>query len=834
MLLIMSKIVTIFVGLLCVEGAGSKVLTKNFENSQLLFREEGSLINKATFVHVKFPVDMTKSLSEIAGFISLLQNAQGSANRPTGYPAYHTLEAPIILNSTIRTDSASAQTLVEGAAFLSTFLAEQEEEGNEHPRPVDHEKENITRDGFVLRPRQLFESEISYEASVTEEYKRFRESRQKTLEMEKRIEELLEIQEKSNSTIKETVKGIVKALKQIHLSRNDVLATCSKLLSQGRDELQETLAISPRESAEDLIHSRTKRFIGEIMAGVALGLATSNSLRIQDLEIELEKFSLQFNGLVDATSLLGERFGSLSLDYEIHKRFFLSLSSQDMSKIITQVMLLNEEVHLMNRRIKSTIMAAQYRRLSPEMISGKELEKLFIVLHDISVQQNARMLIGQPSDIYSLQATYGFDDEKGIFAVYVHVPFVESDQELKLLKFVPFPLGISKELNATVMPKVGDQVYLALIPTPEPAKDANGPMPHYYRTMSESDLLSCEKLGKVHLCGGRNTLRTDIESSCIGSLWLQEHSHIEKNCDLEFSESREFVAKMSARQWMVYSPDPMTKNAYCGSSRKQTSFPVRFGLFTEITLPEDCKLVLWKHVLTTDKNLDYELETTSFDWSYDKTIFDNIVNGDHHLLGAIRSLVNNKKQFAMGDLSHLKYFYERVNYSTDSIWRALADLDLWSWFKSGLVTVGIVGVLILLFVIISSGLLKKCCCFPGLCCCGRERPEPVVNFVEAPPPYAEIVQPSAPLMRPGTPATLRRNNSIISVATAFREPGAISERSGARAQEQGEPGYTSCNPGPPPVPGLSLKDFQCFDCDRNRNIKTGCVGSWIISDETTF
>ncbi len=69
--------------------------------------------------------------------------------------------------------------------------------------------------------------------------------------------------------------------------------------------------------------------------------------------------------------------------------------------------------------------------------------------------------------------------------------------------------GVSQSLgaNTTVTPKV-DKDLIAV------GKH------HQYKILGQTDLAACTKLGQNFLCEGRSVLRTDIEDSCLGALYL--------------------------------------------------------------------------------------------------------------------------------------------------------------------------------------------------------------------------------------------------------------------------------------------------------------------------
>jgi len=172
--------------------------------------------------------------------------------------------------------------------------------------------------------------------------------------------------------------------------------------------------------------------------------------------------------------------------------------------------------------------------------------------------------------------------------VALHVPMVEVGQQLGLTEFIPYPLKQSLKVNATIIPEVGDYRFLAIIPKKGTGSQDSLVPAHSCRVFNTAEIDSCFRLGTVRICAGRNTLHTDIENSCVGSLWLREESLIQKNCEMFISKRQEFVAKMDVNKWMVFLPDTSARTLECGKKTET----IRFETKTEITLPEDCKVEL--------------------------------------------------------------------------------------------------------------------------------------------------------------------------------------------------------------------------------------------------
>ena len=174
--------------------------------------------------------------------------------------------------------------------------------------------------------------------------------------------------------------------------------------------------------------------------------------------------------------------------------------------------------------------------------------------------------------------------------VALHVQMVEEGQELGLKELIPYPLKQWLKVNATIVPEVGDYQFLAVIPKKGTGTQDSLVPAHSYRVFNTAEIDSCFRLGTVQICAGRNTLHTDIENLCVGSLWLREESLIQKNCEMSVRK------KSSSLKWT-------TKNGYCFHQKPH----IEQWNVKQRQKPYDLKLKQKSHYQRIAK------------WNYDKT-----------------------------------------------------------------------------------------------------------------------------------------------------------------------------------------------------------------------
>jgi hypothetical protein len=140
---------------------------------------------------------------------------------------------------------------------------------------------------------------------------------------------------------------------------------------------------------------------------------------------------------------------------------------------------------------------------------------------------------------------------------------------------------------------------------------------HRYKILSHADLTACVQKNHIFLCEGHQVLNTDLESSCLGSLYLQSERGIRENCKLERKPLRETVFQLSATDHLIISPYPHTAQIFC---KNGTHYPIRIRTSSRIHLNPGCTLQLFNHTLRSDQSIRIKTEPLLFPWSFNPLI----------------------------------------------------------------------------------------------------------------------------------------------------------------------------------------------------------------------
>ena len=352
------------------------------------------------------------------------------------------------------------------------------------------------------------------------------------------------------------------------------------------------------------------------------------------------------------------------------------------------------------QRVLNAVAAAQYQRLSPDVLSGEDLQSLYDLIVSHAKENSCTLFIDKPSDLFQIELSHLYDNNTRTLNLFLHVPMVKNNNHLVLKEYLPFPLWQSFHLNASVVPSLGDVKYIAI--TNDGVQDSK--VRGRFRTFTEAELSSCNTLGELYLCPGRNTVRKAASGTCIGGLLKRDPQEIVSFCDMKITKPGEHVARMGYNKWLVSTPKPFSANAICAGAT--TSEPLWIGPQSEVTLPEDCEIELADHVLSTDLNLNTDFEVKAYPCENLPDLFSNFIADPSLLRLVIQGSLTERESLTSGDLQHLKQ--TEIALKNYSVFGDLFDFGgLLTTFKAFASMGAIMFILVSLFII-------------GICCCPKQ------------------------------------------------------------------------------------------------------------------
>ena len=108
-------------------------------------------------------------------------------------------------------------------------------------------------------------------------------------------------------------------------------------------------------------------------------------------------------------------------------------------------------------------------------------------------------------------------------------------------------------------------------------------------------------------------LRTDLEGSCLGAIYLQSQRGVRENCKVERKPLRESVFQVSPTDHIVISPYAHTTQVTC---KNGTHYPIRIQTTSRIHIDPGCTLKLFNHTLRSDESLRLKPEPLLWTWAF--------------------------------------------------------------------------------------------------------------------------------------------------------------------------------------------------------------------------
>jgi hypothetical protein len=263
---------------------------------------------------------------------------------------------------------------------------------------------------------------------------------------------------------------------------------------------------------------------------------------------------------------------------------------------------LNIEKEIKDRLEKAThvTQVAQNHRLAVDFLPADQLPNLYKKLEQQARTIDHKLIITQPSDLFQLELSYFYDGTQ--LQMLLHVPTVPKDSTLRLLKLHPFPLPLNK--NYSIIPMVQDDL-LAI----------SAGFNRYSAQLSSVDLLGCHAINNIYLCERHGVLGKQLNTSCLGALYLQNFQLAQEYCPLHIRPAGEVVRQLLDNWFLIYSPDPQTAYVSCRNGTENEAY-IKSGI-TRIFLSPGCKMNLRHHLLQADFSLNLPDDIVNFQWDWD-------------------------------------------------------------------------------------------------------------------------------------------------------------------------------------------------------------------------
>ena len=445
--------------------------------------------------------------------------------------------------------------------------------------------------------------------------------------------------------------------------------------STDNDNTQRTKRQTHDDSTTDYIEMnnllrRQKRFL--LAAGVAIGILGTfmgiySQFQISELQRQIADTNKKHNMLVQVTDRHEVMLTKITKNMEQFLNLIKLMQEYNPGLIYAH---LNEHMEGFLDRIRvieGTIQQLQHRRLSIDLLTTDQLTKLHQSVLDVAKREGYEVLPERLGDYFQIEVSYIRKNTD--VDIIIHVPCITPNSLLTIYKYVSFPfplpktkfrsdISITETLTAHSL-SLSEAMGLfdnttsyshttnALYVTQDQSMIAIG-RDHRFRMSSQSDLASCIQRNHVYLCDKHQVVRTDLLSTCLGSLYLRDADGVRTHCRFEVRPMTETVYQLNNLDHLVFSPQSLTAQMTC---KNGSLYPVFLNKASRITVPQGCELTLRAHQITSDTQINIAPPPLQYEWHWDpEAMPSHLLEGSAHLdqqIQALREHLYNASQLTV-------------------------------------------------------------------------------------------------------------------------------------------------------------------------------------------
>ena len=193
-----------------------------------------------------------------------------------------------------------------------------------------------------------------------------------------------------------------------------------------------------------------------------------------------------------------------------------------------------------------------------------------------------KVLVNNQAEVFQCRAS--MRGIEGGFAVYVHIPLAQINDDMSLYGHLEIPIQME------------DGMHLFVSPKKDVIATASGNQ--YFRTMNRADLTACYKLGQLHTCDNGN-LRTLAEivdvyagqkddDLCMYFILTQQYEKVIASCPFQIREPVDKGFQISATMFVFSSKKAHAGTITCPGDKPPATFQVN-GV-TKVRVDPGCEI----------------------------------------------------------------------------------------------------------------------------------------------------------------------------------------------------------------------------------------------------
>jgi hypothetical protein len=137
--------------------------------------------------------------------------------------------------------------------------------------------------------------------------------------------------------------------------------------------------------------------------------------------------------------------------------------------------------------------------------------------------------------------------------------------------------------------------------------------------MSVANLISCHRINSAYLCERHGVMRRELNSTCLGSLYMQDFVGATNLCEMRIVEQVETVLQLQDNWYLVYSPVTFTSYIICLNNSNLEVF-MKTGP-NWVYISPSCRMHLKDHMLVSDVSLRLDSIIKHYEWDLDEIAF---------------------------------------------------------------------------------------------------------------------------------------------------------------------------------------------------------------------
>jgi Baculovirus F protein len=413
-----------------------------------------------------------------------------------------------------------------------------------------------------------------------------------------------------------------------------------------------------------MMRQRKVRFPALAFGALGTLFGLYNTHRIHQLSADLDNVKDSHNQLVEVVDEHDKKIQQLNGSLHSLLEYFAITAKQHPSYVDQWCRDMERDLYAQTQKVVHAVQAAQNHRLSVDILTSDQLDRLFKKLTGVAKKLNNQLLITQPSDLFQLEVSYLTDGQD--VQLLVHVPSVPKEGLLDLFQLHPFPLPLDG--NYSLIPVVENNV-LGL--TTDYRK--------FHIQLSTTTLMGCQKVSTVYICERHGVLLRDLNATCVGALYQQDFEAAQKLCTIKVTDTKEIVFQLLGNWFLIYSPVVFTSDVYCANSTRSRFF-IPQGI-SKHHLSPGCSADFKDHVMFANTAIRIDTDIIHFEWQWENKFFETY--NPQELLDSVLSFQQEGNSApTLNDLNHIKvnkksgfnYLYHIIGFILSTLATAIATI----------------------------------------------------------------------------------------------------------------------------------------------------------------